>query len=133
MPELKRNIFLLIGAVLVILFLVLTKKARKVMNKGIQVQGVVFDIVSGSTDQAITQHPVIRFLTISNVWITEPYYTSTFPVSLKKGQTVTVVYSPRDPKNFIIKPEGIALYLPLGMLMLGSVFLIAGVYKLLRP
>jgi len=117
----------------VILFLVLTKKARKVMNKGIQVQGVVFDIVSGSTDQAITQHPVIRFLTISNVWITEPYYTSTFPVSLKKGQTVTVVYSPRDPKNFIIKPEGIALYLPLGMLMLGSVFLIAGVYKLLRP
>jgi len=133
MPELKRNVFLLIGAVLVILFLVLTKKARKVMNKGIQVQGVVFDIVSGSTDQAITQHPVIRFLTISNVWITEPYYTSTFPVSLKKGQTVTVVYSPRDPKNFIIKPEGIALYLPLGMLMLGSVFLIAGVYKLLRP
>ncbi|HEY8920489.1 MAG TPA: DUF3592 domain-containing protein [Chitinophaga sp.] len=133
MPELKRNVFLLIGAVLVILFLVLTKKARKVMNKGIQVQGVVFDIVSGSTDQAITQHPVIRFLTINNVWITEPYYTSTFPVSLKKGQTVKVVYSPRDPKSFIIKPEGIALYLPLGILMLGSVFLIAGVYKLLRP
>lgn len=133
MPELKRNVFLLIGAVLVILFLVLTKKARKVMNKGIQVQGVVFDIVSGSADQAITKHPVIRFLTINNVWITEPYYTSTFPVSLKKGQTVKVVYSPRDPKNFIIKPEGIALYLPLGILMLGSVFLIAGVYKLLRP
>lgn len=116
-----------------ILFLVLTKKARKVMNKGIQVQGVVYDIVSGSTDQAITQHPVIRFLTTNNVWITEPYYTSTFPVSLKKGQTVKVVYSPRDPQNFIIKPEGIALYLPLGILMLGSVFLIAGVYKLLRP
>lgn len=133
MPELKRNVFLIIGAVLVILFLVLTKKARKVMNKGIQVQGVVFDIVSGSTDQAITQHPVIRFLTLNNVWITEPYYTSTFPVSLKKGQTVKVVYSPRDPKNFIIKPEGIALYLPLAILMLGSLFLITGVYKLLRP
>jgi len=103
------------------------------MNKGIQVQGVVFDIVSGSTDQAITQHPVIHFLTLNNVWITEPYYSSTFPVSLKKGQTVKVVYSPRDPKNFIIKPEGIGLYLPLAILMLGSVFLIAGVYKLLRP
>lgn len=116
-----------------IIFLLLTKKARKVMNKGIQVQGVVLDIISGSTDQAITKHPVIRFLTISNVWITEPYYTSTFPVSLKKGQTVKIVYSQRDPKNFIIKPEGIALYLPLAMLMLGSLFLIAGVYKLLRP
>jgi len=93
---------LLFGASCIIIALTLKNKSNKVIQNGVEVEGIVFDFVATySSDYSFIKFPVIRFVTTEAVWVTKKSDYS-YPF-LKKGKKVTVIYSKEDPEEFIIK------------------------------
>jgi len=92
---------------------------------------VVFDTVSGKNIDSNTNYPVIRFVTTEKEWIIEEYSISTLPGFLKKGQKITVVYNPDNPREFIEK-SGITSAAPILVMVLAIIILATGVYKLIH-
>jgi hypothetical protein len=104
---------------------------QKIAKNGIETEAVVFDIVSRNNIFTQTSYPVIRFVTTKKEWITEEYSIGTTPSFLKKGQKITVVYSPDNPKEFIVKSR-ITSAAPILFIILAIIILAIGVYKLIH-
>lgn len=128
---LNEIIFIVIGALMIVAFFYHTKKTKRLTSNGIEVEGIVFDIVmSSSMNSADAEYPVIRFLTTEELWITETYDIGVLPTPFKRGQKVKVVYNPEDPKDFILKNDKATSYVPLIILVSGIFLLIWGAYRL---
>ena len=81
------------------------KKGKRIIDNGIEVEGIVFDFVNdldrASTDRVSTPMPLIRFVTKDGVWMTEKGdWGST---SLNLEDKVIVVYNADNPKQFIYR------------------------------
>ncbi len=105
------------------------QKAKNLSGKGIEAEGVVFDIVEGDTTRSLGRYPVIRFLTSQKEWITQEYNIGISPNLFKKGQKVSVLYNPDDPKEFIIKSASTTV-VPIVAIILALILLGIGLYKL---
>jgi hypothetical protein len=114
-------------------FFIHSKKVNRLINNGVEVEGIVFDItLSSSIGDVDGEYPVIRFLTTDDLWITETYDIGTLRANFKRGQKVTVVYNPEDPKDFILKSDKGRSYVPVVILVSGVLVLIWGVYRVLQ-
>lgn len=105
-----------------------TKKIAKI---GEQAEGVVFDIVESSDTKSQVRYPIIRFVTSQKEWITEQYSISTLPGFFKKGQKVTIIYNPNNPKEFFVK-SAVTSIAPMVAIALAVITLAVGVYKILQ-
>lgn len=125
---------LIIVAIGIALFYVAFKfriNTKNIAKNGEQAEGVVFDIVESDNIKSQAKYPIIRFVTSKKEWITEQYNISTLPGLFKKGQKVTIVYNPDNPKEFFVK-SAITSIAPILAIALAIVILAAGVYKLLH-
>jgi hypothetical protein len=104
---------------------------QKIAKKGIETEGVIFDVVPSKKPDSRANYPLIRFVTTEKEWITEEYSVSTIPGLFKKGQKVTVVYNSDNPKEFFIRSP-ITSLVPILMMILAIIILATGVCKLLH-
>jgi len=102
----------LIGIAILIAGNGVSAKRKKITTTGIKVKGVVFAMdeeISNSGGHRYTIYsPIIRFVTTDKEWVTEKY---TFGISsrhafinpsYKEGDNVTVIYDPKNIRDFII-------------------------------
>ena len=104
-------------------------KTKKISVKGVEAEGIVFYIVESDNINSHANYPVIRFLTSEKEWITEEYDISAGPNLFKKGQRVSVIYNPDNPREFFIKSESTIL-MPVLAIILAVILLAVGLYKL---
>ncbi len=123
-------IILAVGVVLVILALSLSQKQNNIKKTGITAEGIVYDLLHDQSTSFNFRYPVIRFLTLTQEWITETANIGMFPGFYKKGQKVTVVYNQQNPKQFIIdsKTNILITYI---LLIIGCILILLGTYKLI--
>jgi Protein of unknown function (DUF3592) len=104
---------------------------QKIAEKGIETEGVIFDVVPSKNPDSRANYPLIRFVTTEKEWITEEYSVSTIPGLFKKGQKVTVVYNSDNPKEFFVKSP-ITSLVPILLTILAVIILATGICKLLH-
>jgi len=83
-------------------------KHKKILAKGVKVEGVVFDIEknwdmdAGDTSSTTQYYPVIRYVTTEKEWVTKKYEVTGGLNLYKVSDKVTVVYDPDEIEHFII-------------------------------
>jgi len=124
---------LIIGVLMVAVFFIHSKKVNKLVENGVEVEGIVYDIITNGRQNSVdTKHPVIRFLTTDELWITETYDIGMLPADFKKGQRVTVIYNAENPKDFMVKFGKSVSYIPLVILVAGILVLSWGLYRIVQ-
>ena len=91
------------------LFVALFKHQQRAQlyRTGITTEGVVIRLERDGS----TYHPVVRFLTPEQKWITARYDTGTNPASFAEGEAVQLRFDPADPTCFIITSDNSGLFL----------------------
>lgn len=81
---------------------------RQMVNQQnyIEVQGKVITHDPNCDDEGCTYYSVVRYQTNEGVPITYTTTSSQYPPEYEIGKTVTVFYSPDNPKDAFIKGEG---------------------------
>jgi hypothetical protein len=101
--EIDELILLAVGAFLTIWGMAKMNERRKLLKTGIRVQGVVFRLdESWDSEGRTLYHPVIRFVTLEQEWITKKLEIGTRPSLYREGEDVKVIYDPTDNERFII-------------------------------
>lgn len=81
---------------------------KKILAKGVKVEGVVFDIEknwdmdAGDTSSTTQYYPVIRYVTAEKEWVTKKYEVTGGLNLYTVGDKVNVVYDPDEIEHFII-------------------------------
>lgn len=120
--------FGIIGALLTILGAIWNDRHKRLLKKGIKVEGVVFSVevtVSGSS-LTKTYYPVIRYLTLQNEWITKRYNIGSKPSLYKEGDKVIVIYDPTDTSVFTLN-DTISKIAPIIFILIGVALLIGAI------
>jgi len=121
-------ILLLIGASFLFGYFKIKQKRERIIENGVEVEGIVFDFsddnnISSNTNSMNISTPLIRFVTKDGLWVTEKGEWST--TSLKQGDKVIVIYNADNPKEFIYKTSMdwgnllVYLFLVAGIVCLG--------------
>jgi hypothetical protein len=96
-------ILAIIGCVGFLVYYLTQKKRNFLFKNGIEVDGIVKDIVVEALDDGIktkVKYPYVHFLTKDNLLIEDKSCSSgDFTI----GQSVKVFYNPINPKEFVIK------------------------------
>jgi uncharacterized protein DUF3592 len=98
-------IIILVGVILIMLSLYFTFQFRIIKKKGVQVDGIIFDLEPSSSGSIRTTYPVVRFLTKEQEWITLTSKIGVVPGVYKKGAKVSIIYEPENPQNFLINSK----------------------------
>lgn len=96
-------IFLIIGTGIMVVIFFVKQKNKKILENGIEVEGVIngFEHIDSLSNNS--RFPIIRFQTQNGVLITEKANIALPPLILKKGQKVKVIYQIDNPKEFVLK------------------------------
>jgi len=122
------NIILIgIGVVFLIIIIFSYLNISKIAKVGVKTEGVVYDLESSDNSNSLISYPIIRFLTIENEWITKTYKIGVFPGFYKKGEKVTVLYNPKDPRHFTIK-SSYSYLIPLIVGIIGFSLIVLGIF-----
>ena len=120
-----------VGAILVGVSIISLLKYKRIAQKGIPAEGIIFGLETSRDTNSETRFPIVRFTTESNEWITETYRIGMFPGFFKVGTKVNVVYIPEKPTEFIIKSTYSNLVPTIGLLA-GIISFILGIITLLN-
>lgn len=127
-------IFLITGTVVMYVIFFVKRKNKKILENGIEVEGVINGFENIDSLSNNSRFPIIRFQTQNGVLITEKANIALPPFVLKEGQKVKVIYKIDNPKDFILKTSFDFSKLFYLFLLLSIVFIslgILGVYKYL--
>ena len=116
-------ILMVAGIALVIASVYSIKSARKLSQKGMTTEGIVYDFGDDG-------YPIFRFTSASGEWITQQCKTGITHTGYKRGEKVTIIYDADKPADFIIKSN----FGDLGAILMaigGIGFFITGILKLL--
>ena len=75
---------------------------RRLLNKGIRVNGTVFQIIHDGNSTSPTYYPVVRFLTEGDDQVTEKYKNGGNKYLYKEGDKVKVIYDAQNPARFLL-------------------------------
>jgi hypothetical protein len=75
---------------------------RRLLNKGIRVDGIVFQIIHDGNSTSPTYYPVVRFVTEDNDQVTEKYKIGGNKYLYKEGDSVRVIYDAQNPGKFLL-------------------------------
>lgn len=97
-------VFLIAGAGFIYIALQLKDKSKKLLQNGVETEGVIngFETSSGSNNMTVS-YPVIRFQTKEGKLIEEKASIAPPRFLLKEGQKVVVTYNPDNPAEYIFK------------------------------
>lgn len=127
-------IFLITGTVVMYVIFFVKRKNKKILENGIEVEGVMNGFENIDSLSNNSRFPIIRFQTQNGVLITEKANIALPPFILKEGQKVKVIYKIDNPKDFILKTSfdfSKLFYLFLLLLIVFISLGILGVYKYL--
>ncbi|MBL7762953.1 MAG: DUF3592 domain-containing protein [Chitinophagaceae bacterium] len=129
MPEIINVVIpLVVGLVLIIIGFEQKRKTKRLVNNGIEVEGVIFSKETSSDSKNRAIYPVIRFVTKDGVWVTEKASES-LPFFLKKDEkTVQVFYDPNNPKEFIYKTSAEFFKVTNILIIAGILFFMIGLW-----
>ena len=103
MQSMTQNYLTLLVAVIVIITIIAHQWIRYVQFKktGIEVEGIICEMVDIGTPTEIRRYPVIQFVTKDRMLIkeTSKFYIISF---FKKGKKVRIIYDPENPRDFKI-------------------------------
>ncbi|TWI97682.1 uncharacterized protein DUF3592 [Mucilaginibacter frigoritolerans] len=127
-------IFILIGIAMIVFGNYKLTEYRNLINTGIKTEGIVFSIESSydTADNMAYYHPIIRFTTKENEWVTERYDIGSSPCPYKVGESINIIYDPNDNKKFIIDNGNAKLLGPI-IMILGGVFIVGSIIQYLHP
>ena len=118
-------IFIVVGILLIVTNLVMASSNLEFIQKGVVTEGVVIHTKYGRF------HPVIRFNTANSEMIT--YTQGGFNKGYRLHDTMSVLYDPNHPNNACINSFGSLWGGYIAVLMIGVLFVVTGVIKLLYP
>ena len=84
----------------------LTMRQRALENQGIEAPGVVVALQENYDSDGSTYKPVVQFRTAGGQRVEFASSYSSSPPAYEIGESVTVVYSPENPSEAVIKGEG---------------------------
>lgn len=127
-------IFLITGTGVMCVIFFVKQKNKKILENGIEVEGVINGFENIDSLSNNSRFPIIRFQTQNGFLITDKANIALPPFILKEGQKVKVIYKIDNPKDFILKTSFDFSKLFYFFLLLSIVFIslgILGVYKYL--
>lgn len=113
------------GAFLAVWGFAKMNERSKLLEKGVKVEGIVFDmedswdvanIIPDYDNKHSSQrlyYPVIRFVTAEKEWVTKTYKMGSNPPAYEVGDKVKVVYDTADIEHFILDDWGSMLTWPI--------------------
>jgi hypothetical protein len=125
----------LVGVIILVVANALLSKRKKLIVKGIRVEGVVYALERerNSSDNVQEYYsPIIRFVTVEKEWVTEKYTfavssnSSVIGSSYKEGDKVIVIYDPNYITNFIIDDFNAKIIGPF-FIVLGALMVIGAI------
>lgn len=99
-------------------------------SKGIHVEGIIYDMEKSIGTENVS-YPIVRFLTLDNIWITQTSKVSSILGFPKKGDKVTVIYQKGDPHNFIVKHR-LSFLVPVILFSIAIILMILAIARLLH-
>jgi hypothetical protein len=125
-------VLFVIGLAAMLVGIYRSTEKRRLLNQGIRVDGVVFQLIHDGNSISPTYFPVIRFTTEQNDLVTEKYKIGGNKYIYKEGEQVRVIYDALNPARFLLDDTrskalspvliygGLALILAsIGLLLLG--------------
>ena len=122
-------VFLLFGLLSFAIGSGMTIRQRTLERQGVETQGVVIDLQEHTDSDGSAYAPVVRFKTADGYTVEFVSNYSSNPPAHEVGQLVTVVYSPSDPSEAVIKGEGQVVHIV--FMLAGGVFAAVGFYLVL--
>jgi hypothetical protein len=109
----------------------LWQKGSYLLRHGKKTNAVIFknNYSKGSSGNSGTYHPVVRFLTDKQVWITQELSIGYNPPK-KEGTKVEVIYDPEEPTDVEINSRFQLEILPRLLVCIGVLFLVLGFLEL---
>ena len=120
-------VLLWVGGAFTFLSLREIKRRNHLTSIGKPSQGIVFKL----EQKGRNYHPVIRFQTDKQEWITHVTDFGSSPSVYQEGEKVKVMYDPNHPENMMIHDRK-SRWLTLLFLIIGSGLLTTGIYQLLK-
>ncbi|WP_426587692.1 DUF3592 domain-containing protein [Mucilaginibacter sp. R-33] len=116
------------GAIFSLFGAILYDSHKKLMKRGIQVEGTVISIEHerSNKDSMVLNYPVIRYRTLQNELITKKHNIGISRYSYKEGDSVNVVYDPADNSLFTLNDSSSKSVL-LSFILLGLTLLAASI------
>jgi hypothetical protein len=123
---------LVFGVISILVSSKLVDKRKKIIQNGIEVEGIIFDYETSystlnSVNNSLIQCPIIRFVTKEGLWITKQSDIG-FAFRFKKNKKVTVVYDQNNPEDFIWKTSFDLNKLVYLFLYAGIILLLVGIW-----
>ncbi len=79
-----------------------SSEKRRLLNKGIRVDGKIIQIIHDGSSTSPTYFPVVRFYTELNQPVTEKYRIGGNKYIYKEGEEIKVIYDPVNPARFLL-------------------------------
>jgi hypothetical protein len=118
-----------VGAICSVFGTILYHDHKKLIKRGIQVQGTVIGIESerSNKDSTVINYAVIRYQTLQNEFITKQHNIGiSSNYSYKEGDSVNVIYDPDDNSLFTLN-DASSKNTPLSFILFGLALLVASI------
>ena len=122
-------IFTLFGLLFFVIGSGLTMRQRGLEEQGIEAKGVVIDLEEIYDSDGSTYKPIVRFKTQNGQTVEFASSYSSSPPAYDIGESVTVVYQPKNPSEAVIKGDG--QFLHIIFMLLGGALASIGFFKIL--
>jgi len=127
-PTVTAVILGVIGAVFSLSGAMLYNDHKKLIKRGIQVNGTVISIERerSNKDSTVLNYPVISYRTLQNELITKKHNIGISRYSYKEGDSVNVVYDRTDNSLFTLN-DASSKSVPFAFVLLGLTLLVAAI------
>lgn len=104
---------------------------KKIAMNGLEADGVIFELSQPGNANENSVYPIVRFVTNTQIWITEKSKTGVVPGVYKIGKKVKVIYNKDSPEDFFIN-DSFRYTVPI-IMIIGSIAILSfASYKLIQ-
>ncbi|MBZ5486802.1 DUF3592 domain-containing protein [Halomonas aquamarina] len=129
--KLLKGVFLLLGAVFLVLACFLYQQSRAFYDQAVSAEGTVIELVERRSEDSITYRPVVEFVTGDGTQVEFTSRVGSNPPGYAIGERVEVLFDPDNPNNARLDGffESMGAWLIFGAI--GALFFLSGVGSLL--
>lgn len=122
---------IIIGLIILVISINVLLKIKQIKQKGIQTEGIIFDLEMSEGSNITTSSPIVRFKTVEGEWITAASQVNILSNFYKKGKQVSIIYDSSNPQNFWIE-SNVSIYCFQLAGIISVALIIIGVIKLFQ-
>lgn len=95
-------VLFVIGLAALLIGIVRSSEKRRILSKGIRVDGVILQVINDGNSTSPTYYPVVKFYTEQDEQVTEKYKLWGNKWTYKEGEQVKVIYDQLNPGKFLL-------------------------------